>query len=291
MNSDLTKKRTFLLCGHAQSGKTSLTEAILFKSQTISRLGTVSSGSTTSDYEDDEKERESSINLSVLTADYKGNTLQFIDTPGYLDFIGEVIMASRAADFAVIVVDAVEGVGVGTEKAWDIVRKENLPCLFFINKLDKENTDYNQTLDDIRQSLTKKAISLGIVEGKNITSILKNKDKEKSSYSKIVESVAESDDQLCEKYLETGTLDEKEVNTALNKAVINAQFFPVIGGVATEEIGVEFLLDAITEIMPSVAEAKKRTAKDQEAKEQIIEPKVEDPFCAQVFKTVIDPFV
>ena len=144
MQSDVMKKRTFLICGHAQSGKTSLIEAILYKCMATSRLGKVDEESSTSDYEDDEKRRKSSINLSILGVDYNGNSLQFIDTPGYLDFIGELITSSCAVDFAVVVVDAVEGVGVGTEKAWNILRERNIPCLFFINKLDKENTDYKK---------------------------------------------------------------------------------------------------------------------------------------------------
>ena len=132
MNIDLMKRKTFLLCGHAQSGKTSVAEGILFKCGAVNRLGKVDNDTSVSDYEDDEKDRKSSINLAVLSSNYKNNSLQVIDTPGYLDFIGEVITSSRAVDFAVMVVDAVEGVGVGTEKAWDILRRENIPCLFFI---------------------------------------------------------------------------------------------------------------------------------------------------------------
>src|SRR3989338_9379559 len=127
MSSEVMKKKTFLICCHAQCGKTSLTESLLFKSGTVSRLGSVDSGNSVSDYEDDEKERKSSINLSALQADYKGYSLQFIDAPGYLDFIGELICASQAVDFALIVVDAVEGVGVGTEKAWEFLRSRNVP--------------------------------------------------------------------------------------------------------------------------------------------------------------------
>jgi elongation factor G len=163
--------------------------------------------------------------------------------------------------------------------------------LFFINKLDKENTDYKKTLDDIKQSLTKKATSLVLVEGQNVTSILKNKDKDPALYNNIVETVAESDDALCEKYLETGALEEAEVNTALKKAILTAQMFPVIGGVATLEVGVDILLDLIAENMPAVGEMIPRKALDKEGKEVAIEPKPDTPFCAQVFKTMIDPFV
>ncbi|MFH1519390.1 MAG: elongation factor G [Candidatus Omnitrophota bacterium] len=291
MQSDVMKKKTFLICGHAQSGKTSLTEAMLFKSGATTRLGSVDNDTSTSDYEDDEKRRKSSINLAVLGADYKGNSLQFIDIPGYLDFIGEMITSSSAVDFAIVVVDAVEGVGVGTEKVWEILKEKNIPCFFFINKLDKESTDYNKTLNDIRASLTKCAVSVAMVEGGNVINILKDKDKNSSTYSKIVEMAAESDDQLLEKYLETGELAEGEFNSALKKAIANSQVFPVIGGIATQQAGVDCLLDLIVEIMPSVGDALPRQAKDKSQQEVSIAPKVDAPFSAQVFKTVIDPFV
>ncbi len=291
MTSEVMKKKTFLICGHAQSGKTSLTESILFKSGAVSRLGSVDSGNSVSDYEEDEKERKSSINLSVLHADYKGYFFQFIDVPGYLDFIGELIAASQAVDFAVIVVDAVEGVGIGTEKAWEFLRSRNIPCLFFINKLDKENTNYQKTLADIQKSLTKKAVSLVSCEAGKVTGVLGDKDKNSQLYNKVAESVAESDDKLLEKYLEKGSLEEAEFKSALKKAVINSLFFPVIGGVAVEELGTDLLLELILDIMPAVGEFLPRRAKDKSGKEITIEPKVEGPFSAQVFKTVVDPFV
>lgn len=290
MREDLTKKRIFLLAGHAQAGKTSISEAILFKCSATSRLGKVEEGSTVSDYEDDEKERKSSINMSILYADYKGTFLQFIDVPGYLDFIGELISSARAVDFGIIVVDATAGVEVGTEKAWDIIRKENLPCLFIINKLDKENTNFTKTLQDIRNSLTKKAIPFAIFEKDKISSVLK--DKNNSNYASIVETVAESDDLLLNKYLEKGSLEEKELLPALERAVANAQLFPVIPMAATSGLGTEALLEAILEAMPSVADGKLRTAKNTKTGESVtIEPKLNAPLAAQVFKTVIDPFV
>jgi elongation factor G len=283
MRNDLTKKRVFLLCGHAQSGKTSLSEAILFKCKATNRLGKVEEATTISDYEEDEKERKSSINLAVLYAEYKSNFLQFIDTPGYLDFIGELISASRAVDFAIIVVDACSGVEVGTEKAWEILRKENIPCLFFINKLDKENTDFQKTVEEIRNSLTKKATPFVNFESNQVVSCLK--DKNSFFYSQIVETVAESDDALLEKYLETGTLEEKELFSALKKAILNSQVFPILGGISTQLIGIDELLDLILEVMPSPQEAKRKIG------EIMIEPDINKPLLSQVFKTIIDPYV
>lgn len=290
MREDLTKKRVFLLCGHAQSGKTSISEAILFKCGATTRLGNVNEGTTISDYEEDEKTRKSSINMSVLHADSKGVFLQFIDIPGYLDFIGELISASRAVDFAGIVVDASSGVEVGTEKAWDILRKENLPCFFVVNKLDKENTNYEKAIEDIRNSLTKKAIPFVSFENGRMANILK--DKNNPGYASIVEMVAESDDALLSKYLDKGVIEDKELEVALKKAIINSQIFPVVPMVALQGLGSEEFINLLSEVMPSVAESKPRMAKNSKTGEPVeIIPQVNTQPVAQVFKTVIDPFV
>ncbi len=290
MREDLTKKRIFLLCGHAQSGKTSISESILFKCGASTRLGKVDDGTTISDYEEDEKARKSSINMSILYAEHKGNFLQFIDVPGYLDFIGELVSASKAVDFGVIVVDASSGVEVGTEKAWDILRRENLPCLFIVNKLDKEDTDYKKTVEDIRNTLTKKAIPFVSFENGKLSNILK--EKINPAYGNIIETVAESDDALLNEYLDKGTIDEKELGVALKKAIINSQIFPVIPMVAINATGTDALIDLLLEVMPSVAESTAQTAKNLKSNEPVkIQPKVAAPLAAQVFKTVIDPFV
>lgn len=288
MRDDLSKKRAFLLCGHAQSGKTSVTEAILFKCGAVTRLGKIDDGTTTGDYEDDEKERKSSVNLSVLNAQAQGNYLQFIDVPGYLDFIGELVSASRAVDFAVMVIDATGGVEVGTEKAWDIIRRENLPCLFVINKLDKENTSFDKILEDIRNSLSKKAIPFGILESGKSVNTLKNKTN--PYYGQIIETVAESNDALLEKYLEKGSIDEKELLPALKSAVVNSQLYPVVATTATEGKGIDTLIEIILDVLPSVADANPRKGK-RGGQDFVIEAKAGGGLVAQVFKTVIDPFV
>lgn len=288
MRNDLAKKRTFILCGHAQSGKTSLAEAILFKCKAINRLGKIDEGTTTSDYEDDEKNRKSSINLSVLNCEHKGNFLQFIDTPGHLDFVGEVVSAARAVDFAVIVVDAVNGIDIGTEKAWEIIRRENLPCLFFVNKLDKEGVSFDKCLEDIKIGLTKNIFPLAVFNKGKASNVLN--DKNNIYYDRVVEKVAETNDALLEKYLANGALENNEIIPALEKAIINSQVFPVIGGIAILELGVDILLDLIVDIMPNCHDALWRNVK-KDGKEISLEAKIDSPLTAQVFKTVIDPFV
>ena len=285
-----SKKRVFLLAGHAQSGKTSVSEAILFKCGAVSRLGKVEEGNTVSDYEEDEKERKSSVNMSVLHAQYQDNFLQFIDTPGYLDFIGELISASKAADFGIIVIDAANGIEVGTEKAWEILRKENLPCIFLVNKLDKENTDFNKVVLEIQNIFTKKAVPFAFFEDGKIVDVLNRKDS--NFYSGIVDAVVETDDKLLERYLEKGQIEETELNIALKKAIINSLIFPILPCVATTTLGIENLIKVIIEIMPSPFESLPKKAIDIKTNE-LVEIKM-DPnkeFLAFVFKTIIDPFV
>jgi elongation factor G len=276
MKTDLSKKRVFMLCGDAQSGKTSLSEAILFKTQTIKNLGSVAAGTTISDYEEDEKERKSSINLSVLRAEYIGTSLQFIDTPGYLDFVGEVITASHAVDFAVIVIDAVHGIGLSAEKAWEITQAQNIPCLFVVNKLDASGADYAKVFEDIRSNFTKKAVAFGDWVNGDTVNILR--DQKHKFYGKILEAVAEANDKLLEEYLSTGSIEHNELIDAIKKSIDNDLLFPVVGVSSLQPKTVGVLLDTIADIMPSCAEALPRGA-------------VDGPFVAQVFKTIIDPFL
>ena len=306
MGEDLSKKKIFVICGHAQSGKTSLTEAILFKTGATTRLGKVEEGNTLSDYSEDEIERRSSINASFFNLTHKDNFFQFIDTPGYLDFIGELISATFGVDFGIIVVDATSGVEVGTEKAWQLLREKNLPCLFFINKLDKENTDYRSTLKDIKDSLSKKASPLVYPVGKetSLKEVVNILDKEKlenldssqkeqalTLYSQIIENIAESDDALLEKYLEKGSLEYKEIIPALKKAIISGDIFPVLGGSATSLIGIDSLIEALSEFMPSYSELAPYQGKDEQENLINIERTIQAPFSAQVIKTIFDPYV
>jgi len=306
MRDKLSNKRVFMICGHAQSGKTSLSEAILFKTKAATRLGKVDEGTALSDYSDDEIERKSSINASFFNINYKDNLIQLIDTPGYLDFIGEVISSSFGSDFAVIVVDATSGVEVGTEKVWEIARRRKLPCLFFITKLDKENTDYEAILKDIKGSLTKGASPLVYPLGKeagfkDVVNILdkakidslesQDKQKAQSLYSQTVESIAESNDALLEKYLNEGSLDYKEVLPALKKAIIAGEIFPVLAGAPTSLIGVDLLVDTIINIMPSGEDLGPIEVKAEDGNVTKIERGIDAPFSAQVVKTISDPYV
>ncbi len=182
---DAKDKRNFILLGHAQSGKTTLAESLLYFSKTTGRKGSVADGTTVSDYSFDEIERKCSVNSSFLHCEYKNTRVQMIDAPGYLDFFGEVIAGARAVDSGIIVVDAAGGVEVGTERAWQILEEVNQPCLFFINKTDKEGVDAGQCLREIKEKFSKNAALISALDD-----------------PALIEAVAESDDALLEKYLE-----------------------------------------------------------------------------------------
>lgn len=273
---DVKNKRNFILLGHAQSGKTSLSEAILYACGATSRKGSVAEGNTTSDYSFDEIERKSSINSGLLYCDYKGTRLQIIDAPGYADFFGEAISGIRAIDGAVVVVDVTSGVEVGTERAWELLEEAEIPCLIFINKSDKEGADINKALSDIRTSLSKKAALVGSLDSPD-----------------LVEAIAESDDKLLEKYLEGTKLTEDELKSGLHQAVLKRKVFPVVSGSALNSQGVSELLDAVVQYLPNPSEHSRVLATDpakpEEQKEIPLKP--EAPFSAFVFKTISDPYV
>ena len=273
---DTANKRNFILLGHAQSGKTSLSEALLHLCKATTRRGSVAEGNTVSDYSSDEIERKSSVNSSLLYCDYKGNRIQFIDTPGYADFFGETISGVRAVDSAVIVIDAASGVEVGTERAWQMAEDNNLPCIIFINKIDKEDADPDKALGDIQNVFSKRAVKIDSPEDPD-----------------LVEAIAESDDKLLEKYLEGGKLSPEELASGLRQAVIKRKVFPVVSGSAFADKGLAELLDTVIKYFPSPAERAKvegrNPVKPEEAKEVFLKP--DAPLVAFVFKSISDPYV
>jgi elongation factor G len=268
-------KRNFVLTGHAQSGKTTLSEAILYFSKATSRIGSVAEGNTVSDYSSDEIERKVSISASVLTFKHNNFQIQLIDAPGYADFIGEVISSARAVDAGVLVIDAVSGIEVGTERAWEILDAQRLPRIIFINKIEKEGANPSGVLSEAKERFSKKAVLLESLDS-----------------PELIEAVAETDDKLLEKYLEAGSLSKEEVAAALRKAVINCQIFPVINGSAATNKGVKELIEAIAEYFPSPLERPLLKGKDTKTNEEKDLAISEDSgFFAFVFKTIADPYV
>lgn len=269
---NVAKKRNFVIVGHAHCGKTSLAESILSVSGATSRKGDVMQGNTVSDFNDDEIKRKISINASFLNITYNGYSIQFIDTPGYADFIGETVASLRACDAAVLVVDAVNGVEVGTEDIWERLEATKTPCIVFINKTDKSEAQVDETIAAIQDQLSKKAQVFDLES------------------SDLVEAVAESDDQLLEKYLEEGSLSADEVKQALHKAVDDASLFPIIIGCAIKDEGVKELLDTIIAYSPSPVERHAIEAKDVDSGDvKMITPSEDGPLVGFIFKSMFDP--
>lgn len=273
---DIKNKRNLILLGHSQSGKTTLSESLLYFCKATTRKGAVTDGTTVSDYNFDEIERKSSINSSLLYCDYKDTRIQIIDTPGYADFFGEVIAGIRAIDGAVVVIDASAGVEVGTERVWQLLEESQLPCIIFINKLDKEGADVNKTLADIKNRLSKKATIIESMDAPD-----------------LVEAVAESDDKLLEKYLEGAKLSADELGSGLRQAVIKRKVFPVLAGCGLTDKGIPELLDAVIQYLPNPLQRPEvegtNPLKPEEKKE--VSFKQDGLFCGFVFKTISDPYV
>ena len=253
-----------------------LSESLLYFCKATARKGTIADGTTVRDYSFDEIERKSSISSSLLYCDYKDSRIQIIDTPGYADFLGEVISSLRAVDSAIIVVDITSGVEVGTERAWQFLEETNLPCIIFINKLDKEDQDVKKALSDIQNGLSKRAMMIESLDTPD-----------------LIEAIAESDDRLLEKYLEGSQLSQEELASGLRQAVIKRKVFPVLAGSALTDKGIPQILEAIVKYLPSPQERMRlegiNPLKPEEKKEVVF--KEDAPFSAFVFKSISDPYV
>ncbi len=295
--------RNVVLLAHSGAGKTTLVEELLFKGGAISKKGSVDAGTTVSDYSDDEKERKNSINLSLAFYEDKGVKVNLLDTPGYLDYIGDVIAGISAADAAILMVEASDGVKVGTAKFWKIVQSLNLPGAIIINKMDKENADFAKVLEDIQARFGKNCVALCYPNGSSssfsaVANLLTKKgidslqggDKEKADKlsSDMTEGVAESDDELLEKYLEEGKLSQEDTTKAFRTGVISGKVIPVIPTSIEKGIGIDEVMTIIRDYFPSPED--RPGIKDEAHEDAVIEPKPEAPFSAQVFKTISDPY-
>jgi elongation factor G len=301
---DIDLVRNVVLLSHSGAGKTSLAEAMLFHSKAIPKLGRVEDGNTTSDYEPEEIKRGVSINLSILPCEWQGKRINFIDTPGYADFISEVKAGLKIAEGAVIVVCAASGVEVGTESAWRYAEEMELPRVIFINKMDRENANFYHTFEQIERTFDKKCLPIqlpigaaasfqGIIDltsEENIPEAVK--DEFSSFRERLLEAVAETDDALTVKYLEGEKISLEEIQQALKEGVRARKLVPVLVGSAWQGQGIAELLKAITFYIPSPGEANPISAVVGSAGEiGVIQPKVEAPLVAQVFKTTADPYV
>lgn len=299
--------RNLILLGHSGCGKTSLVEAILYSGGAIPRMGTVNDGTTVSDYSEDEKEKKHSVATSLASFVYNSTKINLIDVPGYTDFAGEMIGGLRAADVCIVVVNAVSSIEIGTERAYRMAMEKNVPCIFFINMLDREHADYDKCFEDIKKKFRKHCVGLDMPVGresglKDVVNILTHKgidslsDDEKNHAralgDQMAEAVAETDDALLEKYLDKGELSADELMKAFKKAVVQGDVTPVLCGSAARSIGIEELLETIVNYLPSPVDRPKTEAVKPDTSERVpLDANPNAPFAALVFKTLSDPFL
>ncbi|MBI2958563.1 MAG: elongation factor G [Chloroflexi bacterium] len=304
--------RNVALLAHGGAGKTSLSEAILFSAGAITRQGKVTEGTTTSDFEPEETKRHISINLSLLPCEWKGHKLNVLDTPGYADFVGEVVASLRAADSAAIVVDAAAGVEVGTEQVWQLAERLLLPRMVVVNKMDRENADFARTLDQVQSVLGKRCVPVqvpigaqseftGVVDLVRMRAYLGTDSEEKdipdalagpaqAMREKLVEAVAELNDDLIAKYLEGTELTQEEIATGVREGTKNGKLVPVVAVSGVQNKGVARFLDVVIELLPSPVERGKAKAKGNGSDVELaVDPS--GPLAALVFKTTADPYV
>ncbi len=309
--------RNVALIGHRGSGKTSLHEALLFEAGATKRLGRVEDGTTVSDFEDDEQERQMSIGATVASFEYADRKINLVDTPGDPSFVADTIGALRVADSAVVVVNAVMGVEVNTERLWARADKEGLSRLLFVNMLDRERADFFRALDSLKAAFGPHVIATEIPIGsehevKGVIDLIDMKafvaqgegrgapapeeipedlaEPAQEYREKLMDEVAENSDSLMERYLEGEEIDHDEIVTVLKQGVTDGKVFPVTCGVATKNLGTTRLLQALVEDLPSPAMRGAVTAVDPDGEEIAIEPDEEGPAVAYVFKTLADPY-
>ncbi|BBB92994.1 MAG TPA: elongation factor G [Methylomusa anaerophila] len=310
------KLRNVGIVSHGGAGKTSLTEALLFNSGAVSRLGRVDDGSTTTDFEPEEVKRKVTISTALAPCEWHENKINFLDTPGYADFAAEVKSSLQAADSALVVLCAAAGVEVETEKVWQYAADLNLPRIAFINKMDRENADFYSVVDTMKEKFGNGIVPIQLPIGaqdtfKGIIDLIKMKalipaNNQGAQYSEtdipadmeakageartaLIEAAAESDDDLLTKYLDSGELTDEEIKTGLITGIYQAKVFPVLCGSAYKNIGAVQVLDAIVSYLPAPG-FRTFTGFHPSTKDPV-ERKISDPFSAMVFKTTADPFV
>ncbi len=302
---DTQHLRNVALVSHSGAGKTSLVEAMLFACGGISRLGKIEDGTTTSDYEPEETRRQSSIQVSVAPCTWSDNKLNILDTPGYPDFIGEVVSALQAVDAAVILVAAHAGVEVGTQNSWEMCEARNVPRLIYVNKMDRENADFGRSLASIQEAFGSKCVAVQVPVGSQqsfsgVVGLVQPPDdippevasEVESLRERLIEAVAETDDDLGTKYLEEEEISQEELVSALKRGVLSGEIVPVLAGAATKPSGVEELMSAMIEMLPSPDEVPDvQTTKPGGNERVTVKADPSGPLAALVFKTTADPFV
>ncbi|MCX5890081.1 MAG: elongation factor G [Deltaproteobacteria bacterium] len=319
MSGKTANIRNLVLIGHSGCGKTSLAEALLFTAGATSRLGKVDDGSSVLDYEPEEIKRKITISSAFHHYQWKKHTVYLADTPGDDNFLADTRAALHVGDGAVVVIDAVDGVKVGTEKVWQAADHYKLPRLIFVNKLDRERADFAAVMKNVKDILEVQAVPLQLPIGKEagfkgVVDLISLKaytaaaggkleagpipadlqDEVAELRGDLMNFAAESDDALIEKFLEEGELTPEEIYRGLKIGVLKGAFVPVLCGAASNHlgpVGASLLLDAINAYLPAPEErGQVKGTKPGSGEEVALEPDPDSPLAAQVFKTVADPY-
>ena len=304
--------RNVALVAHGSAGKTMLAEACLHFTGATTRLGKIEDGSTVSDFDEEEMRRKISLYTSVVPVEYRDCKINVLDAPGYNDFVGEVVSALRAADGALVLVDSVAGLEVGTEIAWKYCDAFNLPRFVVINKMDRDNANFAKALATLQEFTSTRMIKVQLPWGerqefKGVIDLINMKacagdgktaqdipEAMKAAVAEartaLVEAAAEGEDALLEKYLESGGLSDEELLRGLRSVIRSGAFIPVFAAAGAAEKGIAPLLDAIISLMPSPAEASAALAQGQGGEEKLTASD-SGPLALYVWKTTADPYV
>jgi elongation factor G len=310
--------RNIAIVGHRGSGKTSLNEALLFEAGVINRLGSVADGTTVSDSEPDEQEREMSISAGMSSFEHADRKLNLIDTPGDPSFVADAVAALSVCESAIFVVNGVMGVEVSTSRLWERAAQRGLARLIFVNMLDRERADFFRALDQLKEAFGPHAVATEIPIGTehDVRGVVDLIDMKAFEYDgsgergtakeiaipdevaaqadeyreKLMDEVAENSDELMERYLDGQEISHDEIVSSLKDGVTAGTIFPVTCGVATKNLGTDRLLDALVQDLPSPARKGATTARDGDGNEVSIEPDEDGEPVAYVFKTLADPF-
>ncbi|MFC2015560.1 elongation factor G [Chloroflexota bacterium] len=308
------KLRNVALVGHGGSGKTSVAEALLFDTGAESRLGRVDDGTSVSDYDEEERRRQMSITASMIPCEWQGHKINVIDTPGYMDFVGEIIGSLRVVDSAVVVLDSTGGVEVGTEQVWHYTDAQNLPRIVFVNKMERENINYGRVLEQITSKFGVVAAPVHLPIGSQadftgVVDLLSGKaylgekgtegpvpddmaDAVEEARMTLVEAAAEGEDALMEKYFEEETLSSDEIVRGLKARISQGTLVPVLCGSAGMNVGMQTLMRGILQLLPSPNDASPYPASSPTTGVPVqLKSDSAADLAALVFKTVADPYV
>ncbi len=304
--------RNVVLISHGSAGKTSLAEAMLYATGGINRMGKIEDGTTVADHDEEEIRRGISLSAALVPCEWKKHKVNLLDTPGYTDFIGEAISAMRVSDVALVLVDAVSGVEVGTELMWTHAQERDLPRFVYVAKMDRDNANFIRVLESLENYFDGNFVPVQLPIGsqasfEGVVDLISMKayrgpkaepgpipddmvDEAEERRIQLMEAAAEGDDELIMKYLEGEELTEDEVRRGLKEAILNEAVIPVTCGAATQSLGVVPLLNTLLALAPSPADSDPARAEGPE-EEIELSPDADGPLAALVFKTMADPYV